>query len=312
MRFHLCEEGKSVFNHMLVCCDGSEPSLQAAQAAVSLARRHACRITLLYVLNLRGLIPPSIQRWEGEAGPRAVAYYQARARETVEQPAAAFLREGGLDYQWRFDIGHPVEKIAGAAAEVGADLIVLGSRGLGGLKRTLLGSVSDGVLRHAPCSVLIVRGEHTPHGPQGFEHILFASDGSESADRAGKVAVEMAQAFATSLRALNVVEPFAFGPVVADEDYLLMTTADPEVVAKHYMAHLHESIADILSQTGVYCSFHQEQGAAEDRIVQFADEHAADLIVMGSRGLGGFERLLLGSVSTHVAHHAHCPVLIVR
>ncbi|MCW3053610.1 MAG: UspA, partial [Chthonomonadales bacterium] len=171
-----------MFNNILVCCDGSEQSLQATRLAVALARRHPCRITLLYVLNLNALIPSAIGEWAGPAGPRAVAHYQDRVRATIEQSAAKYICEAGLDYQWRLVIGHPVDKIPEVAREIGADLIVLGNRGLGMLKRTLLGSVSDGVLHHAPCSVLIVRGEDAPHSSAGFEHILFASDGSESAD----------------------------------------------------------------------------------------------------------------------------------
>jgi len=301
-----------MFDNILVCCDGSEQSLQATRLAAALARRHPCRITLLYVLNLNAIIPPSIGEWAGPAGPRAVAHYQDRVRVAIEQPAAKLLCEAGVEYQWRLVIGHPVEKIPEVAREIGADLIVLGNRGLGMLKRTLLGSVSDGVLHHAPCSVLIVRGENAPHGAAGFEHILFASDGSESADRAGEAAVAMAQAFATSLRALHVVEPFAFGPVLSDEDYALMTTTDPEVVAKHYLDHLRSSMRALIAANGVYCTFHQARGDAEETIVRFADEQNSDLIVMGSRGLGGFERMLLGSVSTYVAHYAHCPILIVR
>ena len=91
-----------------------------------------------------------------------------------------------------------------------------------------------------------------------------------------------------------------------------MTTYDPEVIARHYMAHLHSSLGSSIADAGVYCNFHQERGVAEETIVRFAEEHDSDLIVMGSRGLGGFERMLLGSVSNHVVHHANCPVLIVR
>jgi nucleotide-binding universal stress UspA family protein len=301
-----------MFNHILVCCDGSETSLQAAQAAVSIARRHPCRVTLLYVLNLQVVLHPSIGIWAGAAGPREVAHCQQRAREIVEQPAAKSFCDADVPYEWRFEIGNPVDKIVEIAKKQEADLIVIGTRGQGGWKRLLLGSVSASVLHHAPCSVLLVNEKRGLHGSKGFEHILLASDGSASADRAALVAVKIAQTFATSLRALNVVEPFSLGPVLSDDDYALLTKSDPEVVASHYMAHLRSCLGGAVADAGVYCTFHQERGPAEDVIVRFAKEHSSDLIVMGSRGLGGFERMLLGSVSTYVAHHATCPVLIVR
>ena len=301
-----------MFDHILVCCDGSEASLQAAQAAVSITRRHPCRVTLLYVLDLQVVIHPSIGISDGATGPREVAHYQQKAREVVEQSIAKSFCDADVPYEWRFEIGHPVEKILEVAKKQEADLIVIGTRGQGGWKRLLLGSVSDSVLHHAPCSVLLVNGKSGLHGSKGFEHILFASDGSASADRAALVAVEIAQTFATSMRALNVVEPFSLGPVLADDDYTLLTLSDPKVVAGHYMAHLRSCLGSVVADAGVYCTFHQERGPAEDAIVRFAEEHGTDLIVMGSRGLGGFERMLLGSVSNYVAHHAHCPVLIVR
>jgi nucleotide-binding universal stress UspA family protein len=308
----LLERREVMFSHILVCCDSSETSLQAAQVAASFARKHRCRITLLYVLDMHNAIPACIGTWEGAAGPKEVAHYRQRAREVVEQPAARFFLEAGLPYEWRFEIGHPVEKIVDIAKEQVVGLIVLGTRGLSGWKRLLLGSVSDGVLSHAPCSVLLVHGKSALHGQQGFEHILLASDGSAGADYAAHAAIDIAQAFATSLRVLNVVEPFALGPILADDDYTLLTNADPEAVASHYMEHLRNSLRCTITDAGVYCTFHQERGPAEDTIVRFASEHGSDLIVMGSRGLGGFERMLLGSVSTYVAHHATCPVLIVR
>ncbi len=298
-----------MFKTILVCSDGSEAALQAAQAAVSLARRHPCRVTLLYVLDLQVVIHPSIGTLEG---PREVAHYQQKAREVVEDPTAKFFCDADVPYEWRFEIGHPVEKILEVAKEQGGDLIVIGTRGQRGWKRLLLGSVSEGVLHHASCAVLLVNGKSGLHESKGFEHILLASDGSASADRAALVAVEIAQTFATSLRALNVVEPFSFGPVLSDDDYTLLTNSDPEVVASHYLAHLRSCLGGAVADAGVYCSFHQERGPAEDTIVRFAEEHGTDLIVMGSRGLGGFDRMLLGSVSTYVAHHATCPVLIIR
>jgi len=297
-----------VFTHILVCCDGSEFSLDAAQTAVAFARRQPCRVTLLYVLDLHAVLPPFIEVWEGAVGPREVAHYQQKARAFVEEPIAKIFHDAGLEYEWRFALGHPVARINEIATKIGADLIVVGSRGLGTWKRFLLGSVSDGVLHHAPCSVLIVRGENAPCGSKGFQQILFASDGSESAGRAGQTAVELAKTFTASLHALNVIMGFG----ATDPEFILLTTTDLEIAALRSLQQVRDSLQPILAETGVTCTFHQEGGEAGYNILRFAEEHASDLVVLGSRGLGGFDRMLLGSVSTYIAHHASCPVLIVR
>lgn len=255
---------------------------------------------------------PVLNVWEGVLGPREASQYEQKARAGVEGLVAKLFREADLTYHWRFAVGHPVAKITEIATEIAADLILMGSRGLGAWKRFLLGSVSEGVLHHASCPVLIVRGENAPCGSVGFRQILFASDGSESAAHAGQVAVEMAHAFDASLDVLNIVETFRPGSVVTDADYLFMTTTDPATVAQHALDHVRDSLDTALAAVRVPCTFHQEQGGAGDSILRFAEEHISDLIVVGSRGLGGFERMLLGSVSQEVARHANCPALIVR
>lgn len=296
-----------MFNHILVCCDGSEVSQQAAQMAATLVQKHPCRVTLLYALNLRTAVPATIGAWEGDAGPRALAHYRNRAHQVVEEPSAQFFTRAGIPYTWRVEIGHPVEKIREYAKQEAVDLIVLGMRGHSLWKRILIGNIADGVLYHAPCSVLLVGGGNCPSDAQGFQHILVASDGSTGGDNAVHTALEIAHLFCTSLRALHVVEPF----LLPEDEEPLLIAPDAQAIAAHYMAHLRESLCTA-GNAGVPCTFHQVRGSADEQVVQFASEHGSDLIVVGSRGLGGFDRMTLGSVSAYVAHHAPCPVLVVH
>jgi len=303
----------TMFDHILVCCDDSEPSLAAAQIAAAVGRGIASQTTLLTVMDPQSVILP-VQRGGGPGASDAEtgACFRQETYLGVEEPVGKLFRDAGTPYQWRFEVGSPVEKILEVAREIDADLIVLGNRGRGGWKRLLLGSVSDGVLRHAHCSVLIARGKNTPQEKIGFEHILLASDGSENAAVAAEVAVELAQKFATSLRVLNVVEPHTALPVRSDDDYVLVTHAGPEVVAGRIREKIRCSLVDAQRKAGVYYTLHQEPGLAEETILQFAEKHGSDLIVMGSRGLSDLERILVGSVSNYVVHEAPCPVLIVR
>ena len=81
--------------------------------------------------------------------------------------------------------------------------------------------------------------------------------------------------------------------------------------SKFYGA-VQESLQAVQAETKLAYRLHQKIGPAGKRIVEYAQNGQFDLIVLGSRGLGGFERLLMGSVSNYVAHHAHCSLLVTR
>jgi nucleotide-binding universal stress UspA family protein len=147
-----------MFQTILLCSDGSEHSTRAAQAAVEIAQKFDSQIVLVNVFDpalapipFAGL-PESMLIAEGNMG-----CYAQELQEVVEKVTGAILEAAPRHYKCRREIGHPVDRIVAAARDIQADLIVLGSRGLGGWNSYLLGSVSDGVLHHAHCPVLIVR-----------------------------------------------------------------------------------------------------------------------------------------------------------
>lgn len=86
----------------------------------------------------------------------------------------------------------------------------------------------------------------------------------------------------------------------------------PAEIAARVRAALLDNVVAVARQEGTACTLRQEEGHAAEQILCVADTIEADLVVMGHRGLGGFQSLLLGSVSTRVAHHAACPVLVMR
>ncbi len=151
----------------------------------------------------------------------------------------------------------------------------------------------------------------------GFKRILVAVDGSENAERAAKAAVELAQKFGSELIVLHVIArpSYTYVPMfpsvtpppakVYDEYYALSKRAAEGCVSRAV------SLADGLSLR-VRGDVQEGRFSVVEGITEYADNEKVDLIVVGTRGLGGFTKLVIGSVSSGVVTHAHCPVLVVR
>jgi nucleotide-binding universal stress UspA family protein len=198
----------------------------------------------------------------------------------------------------------PDRAIVELAEKLGAGLIVMGSRGLGALRRVAVGSVSDSVVRHAHCPVLVVR-QDGPGYPPG--RILLALDGSEEATAAARVAAELAERTESELHVIHVGE---VAPLYHPERHGY--TAQYENLREHARDLLDEQ-AEKVEAAGVrVAGSHLRMGRADEEIVAQAEKLGAGLIVVGSRGLGGIRRALMGSVSGSVVRHAHGSVLVVR
>jgi len=190
------------------------------------------------------------------------------------------------------------------AREHDADLVVMGTHGRTGIKRLVLGSVAEAVVRLAPCPVLTVP-EHAP--PGAVARVLVPVDFSSFAHPALSHAKALAALYGASLDVLHVVQeatvPVAYGlePVVL---------ATPEL-----MAQAQEALSDLVRRTpgpAVPTGSHAVGGYAATEIVRFAEEHEAGLIVMSTHGATGLEHFLLGSVTEKVIRRAPCPVFTVR
>jgi nucleotide-binding universal stress UspA family protein len=146
-----------MFTHILIASDGSEYAIKAARAAAQIAQKFAASVTLLSVFDPPLANSPLVDVNPVVLAPDALVRYADEMQEAVERSTGRVLAEVGVAYTARRETGHPVDVIVSVAARSHVDLIVLGSRGLGGLESFLLGSVSDRVLHHAHCPVLIVK-----------------------------------------------------------------------------------------------------------------------------------------------------------
>jgi nucleotide-binding universal stress UspA family protein len=204
----------------------------------------------------------------------------------------------------RLHPGGPTEALIDEAAA--ADLLVVGRRGAGGFKGLLLGSTAEHCARHAPGPVVVV--QESPHEPRG--RILVGIDGSSQARSALIWAVDHAQRHGATVEALSVYELYdAPGPYGGE----FMRIASP-FSEQRFRRRAEQFLADAAAAAGPVHDAgiepHTEPGHPAEILV--ARSREADLVAVGSRGLGGLSGVLLGSVSRQLLHHAHCSVAVVR
>ena len=148
----------SIFpTRILLATDGSKEAERAALRAVELAEKTDSELHVVHV----GVVPIFLQRYPGTLGYYGKLYEQIEevSKERLRKQSLGVKAAGGTVAEAHLRMGEVDLEIVALAEELGVGLIVMGSRGLGGVRRALMGSVSDSVVRHAHCPVLVVRQE---------------------------------------------------------------------------------------------------------------------------------------------------------
>ena len=172
---------------ILLATDGSEDAALAARAAADLSDRSRVRLHVVHVWQ--GLRPATLSAAAIDPYPRAYEEWEREAGELLEEQTERLRSAGSTVAGAHLRKGRPAEEIVVLAEELDAGLVVLGSRGLGTVKRLVVGSVTEGVVSLAPCPALVVRGGEGAWPPS---RIVVGDDPSEEAKEAGEVAVAMA------------------------------------------------------------------------------------------------------------------------
>lgn len=232
-------------------------------------------------------------------------YGEDQALEALDQ-----IVVGALGADAAGTVGRRVEcELAATAlldASAGAELLVVGARGLGGFRGLLLGSVSQHLLHHSTVPIAIVRKGARGAGAGGrTERIVVGVDSSPAARRALRWAVEEAR---VRHAALDVIHAW-FPTYVGAYPYAAMSV-DPSIYEQAADSTLADVVASV-DTSGLEVPFRPRavHGVPAAAILDAAE--GADLVVMGSRGMGGFRAAVLGSVTNHVSRHAACPVVVV-
>jgi nucleotide-binding universal stress UspA family protein len=281
---------------VLVGVDGSEASLDAADWAAADAAASGRGLTVCSVCDVSALaevpLPDRLRQDSLRYGRRMVD----RALVRIRRNAPTVATDGQVRE------GNAAAELIRLAAD--ADQVVLGSRGIGGFEKLVLGSVGAEVAAHAPCPVVVVRGQrHERH------EVLVGVDASERGDRVLEYAFGYAVRHGMTVHAVHalhdhVVAPLPVPPVPArawdsEDRHVAARTLIADAVApwarKYPVVRVESTVIDA---SAAWALTQASKGAA--------------LAVVGSRGHGGFAGLLLGSVSQALLRHADCPVAVVH
>jgi len=285
-------QGKSYFKNILVPVDGSHSCLHAEELAAAIAKNFRSKVTVIHVVSHDLLLPRVKSSYRVPSSVRSeITQWFLQAGKKIIWDAQALFKEEGIEVNARvIEFEDPAETILRVAKDEECDLVVMGNRGETEAEVFSLGSVAEKVSRHVECSVFIVKQKTK------LSRILVAIDGSESAEKALKHAVQLAEKYKAKIALLNVQESKLFGlkPNVVRE------------VGEHVLSDAAAKVKGLKLKTQL------EFGNPAETIIKVAEKGNYDLIVIGSRGLSSVKRFFLGSVSDDISHHAKCSVLIVR
>jgi nucleotide-binding universal stress UspA family protein len=197
---------------VLLATDGSEEAIRAARMATKLSEKLDSELHVVYVEPLPDpyAVPKSLTH-HPEIRDEARKIAEREAGEKLDKEAEK-IREMGQVVKAHAMIGRPDAEIVHLAKELGAGLVAVGSRGWGPLKRAVMGSVSESVVKHAHCPVLVVRGYDDEGKDYLPSRILLAFDDSNEAVAAGRAAVEIASGAGSELHVVYVLQPERYMP----------------------------------------------------------------------------------------------------
>jgi nucleotide-binding universal stress UspA family protein len=289
---------QNVGRPIVVGVDGSDSAREAAEWAAGESVRKRVPLKLVYVVHV-----PTAAGYVGSGGLSVdlLDDLQAEAlRQLTDARAELLRRRADLSVDTAVLVGPPIPTLIEESAT--AQLMVVGSRGLGGFTGILVGSTAVALAAHGQCPVAVVRGAR-PTGP-----VVVGVDGSPASEAAVAVAFEEASLRGAELVALHTWLEHASDAayVAAIEPVLnwesLQERGEEELAQR--LAGWQEKYPDVTVRRSV------ARGRPVRNLLDLATE--AQLLVVGSRGRGGFRGMLLGSTSQALVYHAPCPLIVAR
>lgn len=293
--------------NIMCLTDLSQFSNQTIDYGMALAKEFESRLYLCHVVD----IPSMALYAEAHIDPME---QQNQIISHAETTLGDLTRGENIDWHPLISVGPTVSEISRLVEEKNIDLVISASHGRSGLKRLVLGSVTEELMRTISCPMLVIRGpEQATLQPETakfrLKKIMVGCDFSSDSTLALRYALSFAQEFEAELHLVHVMEPTAY-------QNLSTTVKDAE---KSYQIELKElltkKVDNLVPEDARNWCFPKTallDGRADEKIVEYAKQNNIDLIVLGVRGHGLVETFFLGSTTDRVARQASCPVLSVR
>jgi len=286
-----------MFKKILVPLDGSQLSQRALEPALAMGTYTGAELLLVRTPVVDTLSFAATESKHAEARHDALVYLET-VRKSSEQP--------DLHIQTRLIEGDVAGAIVDTALSEQVDLIVMSTHGYSGLTRWVLGSVTEKVLRSAPCPVLAVRAARHP------QKVLITLDGSTLADSAIAPGIAVAQSLNAAVTLLRVVPRVAINGKLDEHERGLSRRMQEDLIeeAKGYLHARSASCAPL--ERSVTIKSEVRIGSPAEIILEHVETYGTDLIVMATHGRTGLIRWVYGSVTAKVLRGVNCSMLVTR
>lgn len=294
-------------NRILCATDFSDFSNQTLPFGIALAREFGATLLICHIVEL----PFAAMYGEVQLDP---IEQQERMMTYAHEQLARLIKDPDVDWAPLVTIGHTADEITRLVAKENVDLAISATHGRSGLKRLILGSVTERLMRTLTCPLLIVRDLATHPVAEikiGFDpkKILVGCDFSHDSALAFQYGLSLAQEFESELHLAHVIEPPVYQDILTAED------ASGDDYRGGIAPQLRGKLAAMVPEDArVWCSPVTVllEGKSDEELSRYAELNDVDLIVLGVRGHGLVESLFVGATTDRVARHAPCPVLAVR
>jgi len=283
---------------LLLATDGSQFSEGAIRESIRLAKQCSSQLSVVSVIETN----PEYET----IAPQLLEKAEKSTREHLEGIEAQAKKEG-VDCTIRILEGEDSYSfITAEAAKSKTSMIIIGRRGKTGLKWLAIGSTTARVIGHSPCNVLVVpRAAHVE-----FKNIVVATDGSKYSAAAAAEAIGIAKRNSSKLTVVSVIPTEIATPTDIELD---MTLREHIAEKEMHVAETNaKAVKDAAQKAGVTVQAFVMSGKPADAVIEIAKDNNADLIILGSHGRTGLEKLLMGSVAERVIILSPCAVLVVK